>query len=72
MTVLTHNPRESLRAALVRLNNLYGRGDVLRIRFYASGNSGFVERKPFNCQAETRGFRIVGNTVFFLRHQSKF
>lgn len=58
---------KSVRAAIVRLNNNFGRGDVATVSIV----KGTFTRIPHQCNPETRKFRIVGNTVHALGHQVK-
>lgn len=58
-----------VRAAIVRLNNLYGRGDVGTIRHEMARNGGMFEYRRFACRPQWRRFRIVGQTVYACGHQ---
>jgi len=51
--------------AIVKLNNNYGRGEIVSIN---TNNNTYV-RKPFQCKPETRRFKIKGRTVYACGHQ---
>lgn len=61
-------------AAVIRLNDRYGRGDVIGVVIDDDHQGGIVTRKPKYCDSETRRFRInlKTNTVHYAGHQSKF
>lgn len=51
--------------ALTRLNNLYGRGDILNV----DHQSHLVWFQCTDCVPETAAFSVVGHTVRFRGHQ---
>ena len=56
-------------ATIVRLNNLYGYGDVIGVVLNEQSTGGTVIVKRTSCQPETRKFRLKENVVHFARHQ---
>lgn len=61
-------------AAVIRLNDRYGRGDVIGVVIDDDQQGGIVTRKPKYCASETRRFRLnwTTHTVHYAGHQNKF
>ena len=61
---------QELRRAIERINNRYGRGDIVDV--WITGKlCGKFTRKPYGMAEETRRFRVRNLTVFALGHQCK-
>lgn len=61
----------SILAALVRINDNYGYGDIQGVLMDEDWKGGTVTVKRHSCHPETRRFRfnLATNTVYFARHQ---
>jgi hypothetical protein len=57
-------------AALMRLNGLYGKGDVASFSTFADG-TGEVQINVPHCYAYTRKFRVENGTLYYAGHQQK-
>lgn len=54
--------------AIIHLNSLYGRGDVVSTIALPDGRIKVI-REPFRCRQETRYAKIIGRTIYFAGHQ---
>lgn len=63
---LVHRVADTLR----QLNDVYGKGVISNVHLYLSGTIEFTQT-PQGCIGTKKRGRLVGNTVYALRHQRK-
>jgi len=64
----------AIEAALMRLNGLYGKGDVASFTTFADGTGEVqinVPMTPHGGYAYTRKFRVENGTLYYAGHQQK-